>query len=445
MDKKRILPVATVLVFAVIVGFCSAFLSCSKEKGGGRTDGKDKTVRLRYSYWGSPEIKAITDELIRRFETKHPRIKIVQEVINRGYLEKLLTEFATNSAPDVVVTEIVFFKQFVAKGVLLDLTPYVSRDDDIPVEDFQKIVLDEFTWQNRIYSIPFGVGTGVLFYNKKLLREAGLAYPPNTWENDWWDWDTFLDYAKKLSKDTDGDGRNDQFGVVTDRNIWDVEMWVYQNKGEVMTEDGSKCVIDTQEAIEAVQFLADLSLKHHVAPTQNQVTTFGSTNYQMFEMGKAAMFPSGFWRIGEFSKIEGLEFGIAPLPKGKVKATGWHAAGLSISKNTKYPKESWEFVKYCVMPEAQLLLSQAGLQVPSRISVANSREFLDAEIIPDDATLFNEGFQYAKRYPAIYDDPEIQDIIIQQLDLAWEGTVEVPEVCKKVAELINERIGNRAK
>lgn len=414
--------------------------SCGRPAQDSASTGK---VQVRFAYWASPEVNEIYQQVIKRFEDHNPDIDIVPELNNQGYLEKLLMAIAGNAAPDIMVTEIVFFRRLAEKDVLVDLTPFVERDPNISENDYQPLVLDEFKWKDRIYSLPFGVGTYAMFYNKDLLLQAGLKPLPDTWDNDWWDWATFLEYSKKLTLDKNGDGRIDQYGFATDNNLWDVEFWLYQNGGEIMDDDGSKCLMDSLQAIDAVQFLVDLSTKYGVAPSPERMQELGNNNNQLFELGQVALYPSGYWRIGEFWKIPNLNWGLAPLPKGKTKATGWHAAGLSIWSGSKNTEEAWRFIEFINSPEIQLFCAKLGLQVPARISIASSSEFLNMKELPSNIGIFNEGFEYARRFPCIHEDARIQSIIDEQLASAWNGLRPVPDVCREISGRINARIEKR--
>jgi multiple sugar transport system substrate-binding protein len=398
-------------------------------------------LRLRFVYWGSPEVDSIYREIIHRFEQKHPDIDIRPDLINQGYEMKLMTEMAGGVGPDVITTEIEFFKRIVQRGVLADLTPRMRAATDVTAADFQPLVLNEFSREGQVYSVPFGVGTYALYYNKDLFDAAGLPYPPTSWQADDWTWDQFLTVCQKLTRDTDGDGRPNQYGVVLGREFFDAEMWLYQNGGALMSDDGRRCQIDTPASAEALQFLIDLALKHHVAPTPSQTAQGGSSSDQLFKMGRAALYPSGYWRIGEFEKLKRLHYGIAPFPMRKQKATGWHASGLSIWTGSKHPEAAWQFISYCASAEAQLMCARTGLQVPARLSVANSSAFLTMAHMPSNVALFNEGFAYAHRLPGVLGDRKMLDTINQKLDLAWNGLDPVPTVCREIAWIINNQIG----
>ena len=88
---------------------------------------EDGKTRIRVIFWGSPEeVKIITDT-IREWEVKHPDILVILEHGEYGsYLEKILTQVASHSGPDVMFTDVTYFATFASHDIFLDLTPYVN-------------------------------------------------------------------------------------------------------------------------------------------------------------------------------------------------------------------------------------------------------------------------------------------------------------------------------
>jgi multiple sugar transport system substrate-binding protein len=103
----------------------------------------------------------------------------------------------------------------------------------------------------------------VVYYNKNLFDQAGVAYPQAGWS-----WDDFLKAAQALTKDTNGDGATDQYGVGTELEAIRLAPFVWQNGGEIVDDPAkpTRLALDTPAATEAFQWFVDLQVKHHVAP-----------------------------------------------------------------------------------------------------------------------------------------------------------------------------------
>ncbi|MCX7698146.1 MAG: extracellular solute-binding protein, partial [Candidatus Goldbacteria bacterium] len=117
--------------------------------------GQKKTADLRFMYWGDvAEIKIIKD-MVDKFE-KDTKLKVSAERAPSGppYMEKVLTQFAGGSAPDVLFVEVNNFKQFAQKGVLEDLNPYLEKETTIKKSQFYPEIIDRFTIDGKLYVLP---------------------------------------------------------------------------------------------------------------------------------------------------------------------------------------------------------------------------------------------------------------------------------------------------
>ena len=129
-----------------------------------------------------------------------------------------------------------------------------------------------------------------------------------------WTMDQMLATAKKLTRDDNGDGHPEQFGISFQDFFlfWFPYVWSYG--GDLLSADHSDFTLDSPEAVQGLQFYADLRNKHHVAPTAAES---GATKMsQMFMNGKLAMVVNGRWAVPLYR--QNLKFGwdIVASPKG---------------------------------------------------------------------------------------------------------------------------------
>lgn len=106
-----------------------------------------------------------------------------------------------------------------------------------------------------------GSGQGIIF-NKDMFDAEGLEYPTSLQKRGEWTWDTFREYAKRLTKDTDGDGQVDQWGLGSRLDPWavDQELYIYSNDAHLLIEENGvyKYATNRKEAIAAIQLLRDM-------------------------------------------------------------------------------------------------------------------------------------------------------------------------------------------
>ncbi len=105
-----------------------------------------------------------------------------------------------------------------------------------------------------------------------------------------------------------------------------------------------------------------------------------------FEQGQAALESNGSWLVATH-QAAGIDFGIAPLPKGPAgQATSINPTGAVVFKGTKNPDAAWEFVKYLASPEAQTKLMELKASLPANKEVLTgpfATSFDGAKVLAD--------------------------------------------------------------
>lgn len=399
-------------------------------------DNKGRVIIEWYNY-ATPEFLELYEKyLIPEFERTHPHIKIRlnSSMGDTGYDAKLLTLIAGNIAPDIFHVTQQNFPFYAAKGLLVDLNPVIAKDPSFDIDDYFEQVMDGLRYQDQLLGLPSDFSAIAMVYNKKLFDEAGVPYPDDTWT-----WDTFLKAARKLTRDTDGDGAIDQFGFVNVNSYNRWPAWVWANGGDILSADAKKCLMDDPKSIEGLKFYVNLSLKEHVAPTSGQ--NLGQSFEEMFMAQRAAMIADSRYAYKLFSK--GLEFpwDIAHMPKGPAgRATTFIWGGNCILKTTKHPKEAWEFLKFVSGYEGALLNVKAGNAFPAYKKVAMSDTVLKSPISPPSDHIFIEAIEYGRQAPFPAQFTEFNQAMTN-FEAAWLGYGTVDNSCRKFTSAVNAAIG----
>ena len=294
-----------ILLAVLSVAALAFFAGCKGGLGlGGNT--------LRFMYWGDTSEIEIIKTMVAKFE-KETGVKVSAERAPSGppYMEKVLTEFAGGSAPDVLFVEVNNFKEFAAKGVLEDLTPYIDKDKTLKKSDFYDAIIDRFTVDGSLFVLPRDIAPiCVVYYNKTMFDATGVKYPKEDWT-----WNDLLKIGKKFVK-KDANGVPTQYGYVDDWPIW--EAFVFSNGGQMVdnVKNPKKCVMDSKAVIDAIQFRSDLINKYFVTPSPSQMTAMGGMGTaDMFVSQKVAMFMSGIWKTPLFrSQITNFDWDVVPFP-----------------------------------------------------------------------------------------------------------------------------------
>ena len=346
-----------------------------------------KPVTITWGYWGSPEEVEENKAVAAAFEKKNPDIKIEHMTAPWGdYFTKLQTQFAAKSAPDVMF--LTYISTYAPMGVLKDLRPLIKQHN-FDLSQYPDGLLTLFTINDKLYGLPRDNDTKVVFINKKLFRDAGVAIPTSGWSTD-----AFRDAAKKLTNKNAAGGP--QYGLAFDPGNW--FMWVLMNEGTMFDDDENpKKVAFDANAIHGLQFAGDLVGKDKVTPDYDQLNN-GTSRIQLFMNGKVAMLIDNHSQVPMLLKQKDVDWDVLPLPtfpgKGHHNVAG--GAGYCISAYTKHPEEAWRFWEY-LNTEGLSQYMKSGTMVPPRTDLLNSTEFVGNK--PYNAKVFVAETQAGRAFP----------------------------------------------
>jgi multiple sugar transport system substrate-binding protein len=367
---------------------------------------EEPSGQIRYAIWGDPAELANQIALVEAFEAEHPGIDVEVTVSDwDAYWTGLQTSIAGGDAPDVFAMDGPLFPDYQSRGVLLDLKPYIDRDGFDVTALADAGVAHFTTADGGQYGLPRDLNVVALYYNKAMFDAAGLAYPDETW-----DWDTLVEVGKQLTLDADGNGQPEQWGFYTEtsdmENYWSELVW--QNGGEIISEDRTQTLLGSEEAVGGLQFLQDLIWTHKIMPPADIVLQLGDA----FEQGLAAMESNGSWLVPTHLNA-GIDLGIAPLPAGAAgQATSVNPTGAVVSASTKNPEAAWAFVSWLVGPEAQEMLMQSKAALPVDKSVL---EGTYSSAFPG-SDVFAQALEYAHLKPSFRGYEEWSGTLQEELD-----------------------------
>ncbi len=153
-----------------------------------------KTKITVWTFFGGGEGFIVTD-LIKKFNAENPDIEVVEQIVEWGELyNKLTTAVVAGDPPDVSVMHLALVPDFASRGALTALDKYASKD---LIADYVPPIISKAYFAGKLYAIPFDTHPLVFYYNKKLLKQAGLVdqngqpLVPKTW-------DEMIEYAKTV-------------------------------------------------------------------------------------------------------------------------------------------------------------------------------------------------------------------------------------------------------
>ncbi len=332
--------------------------------------------------------KAIYQELIDDFVEEHKdQVKeIVFEVTTQDeYNQKMIANMTANDMPDVFYVGPAAVRSYVDNGYLLPLDDYV---DEATISSIWGTTQSIYRYDGTsvgsgsLYAFPKDLSCFAFAYNQDLFDEAGLEYPDP--ENPY-TYDEFIEVCEALTKDTDGDGEIDQWGVAN-ADQFGMTPYLYSNGVKFLNDDMTQVnVANNPQLTEALTFYTDLT-KNGLTPSVEQDTALGG--YQRWLDGQVAFYACGTWDVAAFMDDATFPYnwnlcGWPVGPSGDGKSHTWMGSvGYCVSSTTAYPDLCAELVaKLSTDEEGQKAVSGittgASIQLPNIVDLAYG-EFKDA-------------------------------------------------------------------
>lgn len=382
---------------------------------------------IMFMIFGEPAEKAAYDKLVAAFSARHPQVEVrILYIPNQNsYRTRLAADLAAGTPADVFLLNYRRYAQFAARGVLEPLDAYVAQSKVLKLADFYPEAVEPFRWNRRLMGIPQNLSSLVVYYNKNLFDKAKVPYPKPGWT-----WNDFLQTAKALTKDTDGDGITDQFGLGTEASIFRVAPFVWQNRGDLVDdpENPKKLTLDAPATKEALQWFMDLQVRHKVVP--NKLLEAARPSEDRFLDGTLAMFLNSRRGVPTYREIKDFDWDVAPLPRGKEQAGILHADAFFMAAASRNKPAAWAFIEFANSREGQTILAESGRTVPSLKSVAQSPAFLDPNSKPRNSRVFLDTIPYIRAVPVMETWVDIETLVSEDLERAFHGDVSLEEAIK---------------
>jgi multiple sugar transport system substrate-binding protein len=412
------------MLFAVLLSACGGGEAASSGNA-------NQPVTLRYMIWDQNQAPAM-QQIVTEFRKTHPNINVKVEVTpSDQYWTKLETAVTGGSAGDVFWMNGPHIVRYASNDVILPIDDQISADK-IDLKNYPDALVSLYTVNGKHYALPKDFDTIGLWYNKQLFDAAGVKYPDESWN-----WQTLRDAAKKLTNPAKG-----VWGIAAP--LSDQEGFyntIPQNGGYVISDDKKSSGFDKPETVGGIKFWTDL-IQDKSSPSLAQMTDTAPAS--MFESGKVAMMYAGSWRAIEFAQNEYTKdkVDVSVLPQGKERATVIHGLGNVIYANTKYPKESWEFVKFLGSKEAADIQAKTGTVIPAY----NGTQDTWVKSTPNfHLQAYIDELAYAKPYPVSKNTAAWNDAELKMLIPVWSGQQSADAGCKAFAQKMNQLLADEQK
>lgn len=378
------------------------------------------------------------DEAIEKFQKLHPniRIKYRSGTLKNDYSEWLAQKIINGDEPDIFCVLPGDFNTFASIGIMKNLDELIKRDKTFNINRMYLNAIKFGQFQGIQYAISKELDPQLMFVNKTLLKKEGISVPKGNWT-----WDDFYDICRKVTKDTNGDGKIDQFGSVG----FNWKIAVYTNGEQFFDQSGKKAMFDSKGVIEAVKFVKSL----------NDLNQNFKVSLEDFDNGKVAFRPFSFsaykayktypYRIIKYAQFDWECIKLPRGPNGK-NASELNAMLFGISSRTKHTKEAWEFLKFITYNnEIQMDVLRYSHGIPVLRDVTESKKaeeellrYNPEEEISVDTKVLSDVVEQSVVPPRFHKYDEAVEIADREIYQIIKGDKDVEETLIKLNSELND-------
>jgi len=315
-----------------------------------------------------PPMITLVKELIVDYEKENPDVQIDFSYFpHADYETALLAGFASGEGPDLFDIGDWNIPAYYKKGLIapIEYESFGFNSMDDLIESWLPGSLQGYDINGDIYGIPMEFNSFSLFINPDYFKEVGLDpekdYPKT--------WDELADIAVKMKIVENGVWKREGFDLPYHDPIWTmitVNAFFAQAGARILSEDGTKCVLDSPEALKAFSTYVELATKSKTGTPDVGMSTPTEPNLD-FASGELAMWLTGPWASPTFAghPLENT-YMVVPTPQMKdgVKDTasiyGWC---WSVSSAAKSTSESWKFINF-LSNHQERFLTEVGYVQP---------------------------------------------------------------------------------
>ena len=375
----------------------------------------------------------IDDDLVPRFEAAHPGVKVNTQYISWAHLdEKLTISFAGGVAPDVFQVGAEYVGGMAYRGMAEPLDDYISEWGQ--AGDYFPASWSTCVYRGMVYGLPYLSAPRVLIYRKDLLAQAGYDGTPQSWE----------ELAEAAERMTVRRGPVIDLAGMNLPVSWQLYVqFLWENGGQIFSEDGRRSRLESPEAVEALQFYVDLYNEYRVCPTAGMPVAGGAI--PVFASKRAAMEINnqfGIYNVKKYAPEMLEDVGIAAPPGRKEKVVSVYTDWLAMSPQSKHKDLAWELMTFLMEPENLAAYNATLFFIPPRRSAADTAAFMhENPQLQEFVSLMEE---YGRSLPAIPEWFEIRTGLQSAVEAAIYQT-KTPEQAlqdysRELDELLAERV-----
>ncbi|WP_062357467.1 ABC transporter substrate-binding protein [Herbidospora yilanensis] len=361
------------------------------ESGGGTAAAP---TEISYWLWDSNQLPAY-QACADAFHAANPAVTVkISQFGWADYWTGLTTNLVSGTAPDVFTNHLNYYPEFAGKQQIQPLDDFIAADGtrtDVYAPGLADLWVSA---DGKRYGLPKDFDTIAVFYNKKMLADAGVTEEQMktlTWNPT--DGGTYEDVIARLTVDENGKRGDEEgfdkskvevYGLGLDENngagvgqqMWSMYAlstgWQFTDKNPW----GTSFKYDDPRFQETVAWWRGLIEKGYMPSLA--IARSGTSVNDGFGAGRYALSTNGSWMINTYYGYDGVEVGTAPTPIGPSgkRATIYNGLADSIYAGSEHKDQAWQWVKYLASADCQKTVGDKAVvfpAIPEALTVAEQK------------------------------------------------------------------------
>jgi multiple sugar transport system substrate-binding protein len=426
----RWLLAAVVALGALIVGGCGG--DDDDDEGGS----SGEPVEISFWHGQTQGVADLLQQMIDEFNATHPDVVVSKDaggVNSDRMLQKVTAGLQAGNYPDIAYIYGSDLANLAGGEQLLDLTEAIDSGE-IDFDRFEQAAKDAVTVDDRPRAVPAFIDNLAVVYNEKIFDDAGVDYPTDDWT-----WDDFLATAAELSDEEAGIAGFGWPGTGDEDTTWRIWPLVWQQGGEIVSEDGESVGFEGASGEAALDVVAQATADGSIYID----STAGSERMQqLFASGKMAMNIAGPYSLPEYVDAD-VDYGVVSMPafEGEHTTIAGPDTWAVFDNGEERSAAALEFLEWFSEPEQQLRwITEAG-SLPLTTDIGEAKGFDEFEASLPGLDKFIENTALARTRPTVPEYPQISQAMGQAIASVLYGEAEPAEALAEAVEASNAELG----
>ncbi|MGO5427335.1 ABC transporter substrate-binding protein [Fusobacterium mortiferum] len=376
------------------------------------------------------------NKIVEEYNKSQDKIEV--EALYQGSYQEALNKFksvqGTDKAPALIQLNEISTEYMYNSGAITPMQEFVKKDN-YDLTKLEDTLINYYTINGTLYSMPFNSSASILLYNKDAFKEVGLdpEKAPKSYKE-------LAEAAKKLTKGTE------RYGFAMIMDAWFIEqLLANENTLYVNEENGRAGKSPTAVAYNGEKIKTIFNWLNDMY-RDNTATSYGK-EYQntraAFLSGKVSMYIDSSAGIQQLTELANFEIGSAYVPSENGEFTGIPIGGASLwitnSVSDEKQAAAWDFVKYAVSKESQALwASSTGYYSVNKEAYDLDLLKKDLEKTPQKLVAVNEIKDTQKTAATsgaiVGVFPELRKVMTDSMEKVYVGREKIDKIIDKMVK-----------